>query len=222
MLTFTLYDWDEWGSYDMLGQAQEVVILDRLEPDVLRRGHFELSGTKFGGPKGTLNADLEWKPFEPELNYRGARPSPPSDLDPSLASEPIWSSGVILANIIRINGLGSNRRVGSLAAALTGVLITVGILNDDKPKRRKDINMDGQADVEINWFLYLMSANMSQKLELRAIDSVHGEQLGHLQLSISDIVRSGGEMSGTIPLWHPERQRRAQDAVQVRIAAPQG
>ena len=203
VLTFTLYDWDEWGSYDMLGKAQEVVILEELEPDVLRRGHFELSGTKFGGPKGTLNTDLEWKPFEPELNYRRARPTPATDLDPSLASEPIWSSGVLLVNIIRINGLGSNRRVSAAAAsttALTSVLIAVGILDDAKTTRRKDISMDGQSDVEINWFTFLMTANMAQKVELRAIDSVHGEQLGHLQLSLSDIVRSGGELSGTIPL----------------------
>jgi hypothetical protein len=64
VLTFTLYDWDEWGaSPDLLGQAQETVILEVLAPNVLRRGHFDLSGTKFGGSKGTLNVDLEWKPF---------------------------------------------------------------------------------------------------------------------------------------------------------------
>jgi len=202
VLTFTLYDWDEWGSYDMLGQAREVVIVEALDRDVKHRGHFELSGTKFGGPKGTLNADLEWKPFSQETSYHRPAP-PPADLyDPSLSNDPIWSSGVILTNIIRINGLGSNRRAGTSTsnAALTGVTITVGILDDAKTTRKKDIAMDGQSDVEINWFLYLMVANLSQKLELRAVDSATGEQLGHLQQNVVSIVRSGGELSGTLQL----------------------
>ena len=65
--------------YDMLGQAREVVIVEALDRDVKHRGHFELSGTKFGGPKGTLNADLEWKPFSQETSYHRPAP-PPADL----------------------------------------------------------------------------------------------------------------------------------------------
>ena len=45
-----------------------------------------------------------------------------------------------------------------------------------------------------------MVANLSQKLELRAVDSATGEQLGHLQQNVVSIVRSGGELSGTLQL----------------------
>ena len=77
------------------------------------------------------------------------------------------------ARIIRINGLGSNRRTAAPAVPLSAVVITMGVLDDLKPEK-KIVTMDGQTDVETNWFLYLMISNLSQKLELRVYDNISG------------------------------------------------
>lgn len=161
----------------LLGRAGDIVVDGDLRRDACTHCATALSTST--GSVGTLQVDLEWKPFDVPFV------STPRPLPTAAGSKVFdWSVGVIFVTLVGVRGLESS-------GSVSHVKVTTG--GETRQTRcRKGANPDFNAN-----FHFLVQYVPQQKVGIVVVDHQTGDAIGDLSFNVSDVVNSGGKQAGT-------------------------
>lgn len=155
----------------VLGECQ--IPLTALLPDAMTSCEMPLMiGDQLTNPAANLFVDLEWKPFDEDVNTE----MPPIDT---------WSCAVVFVTILRARDLEAKDRGNSCDPYVT---VTIGS-NTQKTEVMHDLDPIWNQD------MYFFATDLhTQKIAVRVFDRDmvgKDEQMGDTSFQLRDIIRSG-------------------------------
>eukprot|EP00041_Stephanoeca_diplocostata_P037250 m.1399183 g.1399183 ORF g.1399183 m.1399183 type:complete len:1289 (+) comp25001_c1_seq3:369-4235(+) len=168
---------DVVGTETLLGRTRDIAIADELAPNTPTNCGMALSTA--AASVGTLNVELEWKPFLPSVTSRRLTDS---------HNEVEWSVGVVFVNVLGCYNVIATHD----SSAVTYVQVSVG--GETKQTRTRV----GSSPVFNTGFHFLIRYVAQQQVHFRVVDNRAGSTVGVLKFNISDVVHSGGSLAG---LW---------------------